>query len=459
MNTAVAVGRTLRHWFGDGIFRRIFKNAGFMLSGRAATGLLSLATLTLSARTLGVEKFGILVLVQTYGQVIATLATFQSPQAMIRYGAIALEREDTPAFQSLLKLLTSLDALGGVVAVIVGFMLAPIIGPYIGWSPEVIGYAQLYSFLVFFTACATPTGVLRLLDRFDLLAMQTTMTPLLRLIGISTAVLLHAPFWGYLLAWFFAQMAGGTTLTVLAWREVYRRKRLTGMSLSWQNLGAAHPGVLGFLVQSNLYSALLILTGHASTFLIGYFAGPGSAGLYKLGRDSATVLTKPAELLNQSIYPEFARLGSRNAWHEFKRLILRGSAVAAGAGAVMVALVVTLGAPFLHTFFGEAFAGAYIPLVLLVSAAGISIMGFPMDAALFAMGKSGIPLRISTTVVFAVQLPLLILLTRMFGLNGAGFAVLAGAATTLVTMSLFAVNQLRQRTVSTTVSDEVTVSP
>ncbi len=446
MQIAVKVGQTLRHWFGDGVFRRIFKNAGFMLGGRAATGLFSLGTLTLCARTLGVEQFGILVLVQTYGQVIATLATFQSPQAVIRFGAISLQRDDTSGFQSLLKFVTLLDLAGGIAAVIVGYFIAPLVGPYVGWNAEVIGYAQLYSFLVFFTACATPTGVLRLLDRFDMLAVQTTMIPLLRLVGISIAVLTKAPFWAYLLAWFFAQMAGGATLTFLAWREVYRRKRLAGWTFSLSNLQDAHPGVLRFLVQTNLYSALLILTGHASTFLIGYLAGPSAAGLYKLGRDAATVLTKPAELLNQSIYPEFARLGSRDSWHEFARLILRGAAVAAGAGAVMVVVVVTFGSPFLRAFFGEQFAGAYVPLVLLVAAAGVSIIGFPMDAALFALGRAGIPLRVSTSVIVVVQLPLLVFLTRTYGSAGAGFAVLAGAIATVMTMTLLTVSQLRQRT-------------
>jgi len=450
MKLVLRLGQTLRHWFGDGIFRRIFKNAGLMLTGRAATGVFSLATLTLAARTLGVEQFGILVLVQVYGQVIATLATFQSPQAVIRYGATSLEQNDTPAFQALLKYLTLLDVGAGVVAVIVGYLAAPLIGPHVGWSAEVIGYAQLYSFLVFFTVCATPTGVLRLLDRFDLLAVQTTMIPLLRLIGVATAVVLEAPFWAYLLAWFVAQMLGGTTLTFLAWRELYRRGRLAGFDFSLKALRHPHPGLLRFVIQSNLYSALLILTGHASTFLIGYLASPSAAGLYKIGRDAATVLTKPAELLNQSIYPEFARLGSRQAWHEFGRLIMRGAAVAAGAGLFMLIVVVLFGSVFLGAFFGEDFKAAYVPLVLLVSAAGLAIVGFPMDVALFALGRAGIPLRVSTGVIVLIQLPLLVLLTRSYGPAGAGCAVLVGSAATVVVMTLLTMRELRLKSVAAT---------
>jgi O-antigen/teichoic acid export membrane protein len=416
-----------------------------MLSGRAATGLLSLGTLTLSARTLGVEAFGVLVLVQTYGQVTATLATLQSPQAVIRYGATALEKNDRAAFQSLLKFSTLWDLGGGLLGSLIGFMAAPIVGPHMGWSPEVIGYAQLYSFLVLFTACVTPTGMLRLLDRFDVLAGQTVVTPLFRLIGIATAALLGAPFWGYLLAWFVAQFLGGISLTYLAWRELARSGHLKAMSLNLRGLTAPHPGILRFMIESNLYSAILILTNQASIFLIGYFAGPSAAGVYKVGRDVSTVLTKPAELLNQSIYPEFARLSSKGSWHDFARLIMRGSVIAAGAGAFMIALTTLGGVPFLTAFFGQDYTAAYLPLILLVTAAGFTLAGFPLDAALFALGKAGIPLRISTTVVVAVQLPLLVILTRLYGPVGAAISTITAAAVTAATMGAFTLRQLRKQ--------------
>ena len=96
-------------WFSDLVFRRVFKNAGFLLSGKFATGILGLAYLSLAARGLGVEQFGLLVLVQTYVQVITGLTTFHSWQAVIRYGALSVEHDDTPGFQTLISFTTALD--------------------------------------------------------------------------------------------------------------------------------------------------------------------------------------------------------------------------------------------------------------------------------------------------------------------------------------------------------------
>src|SRR5262245_44254602 len=141
MDALLFVPRTVRHWLADGILRRTFKNAGMLLSGRATNGLLSLATLSLLAHALGIEQFGILVLVQTYVLVLTACATFQSWQAVIRYGAICLETKNCASFQSLVKFTTLLDIAGVLFATAVGYFAAPIIGPYVDWTPEVIAYA------------------------------------------------------------------------------------------------------------------------------------------------------------------------------------------------------------------------------------------------------------------------------------------------------------------------------
>ncbi len=439
------VVKTVRHWFADGVFRRIFRNAALLLTGRATNGLLGLATLSLSARGLGLEQFGVFVLLQTYVNVIMALATFQSWQAVIRYGAICIENKNTAAFQALLKFTTLLDIAGVVVGATIGYFGAPLLGPYLGWSYQAIAYAQPFSLLILFTVLATPTGLLRLYNRFDVLAWQAVVTPLFRLIGIGLAVLFAAPFWVYLVAWFIASVVGGAVLVFAGLREAARHGVLTGMTFSLHGITAPHGGIWRFSIFSNLHASLQIVTGQMSTLLVGMLAGPSAAGLFKIGRDVATAISKPAELLNQSIYPEFARLGSRNEWHDFKGLILRGVSVAGTGGLVVLAAAFFGGHLFISAFFGPDFVSAYLPLILLVATAGVTLCAFPMDPALYAMGRPSIPLRIDTVVILAIYLPMLVLLTQRYGPMGAAIASLAAAIASLFGMTFFAVTQLRRR--------------
>jgi O-antigen/teichoic acid export membrane protein len=437
--------RTVRHWFADGIFRRIFKNAALLMSGRAANGLLGLATLSIMARGLGAEMFGVVILVQTYVLVITGLTTFQSWQALIRFGAISLKSAEPKDFQNLLKFTMVLDALGVIIGVVVGYFAAPLVGPYLQWSPEVIEATQLYSFLILFTVIATPTGILRLFDRFDLLTWQASITPLFRLIGVTIAAGLSAPLWGYLLAWFVAGVIGAVVLIIMGWHELSVRGHTANMNWSLRGLSAGHESIWKFSIVSNFHTSLQLVTGHMATFLVGIVAGPIAAGLYKIGKDVATTLTKPAEMLNQSIYPEFAKLGSDGAWNAFPRLIVRGGLLGGGAGLALLALCAVAGEWFLVLVFGPDFAAASTVLILLVAAATLTVAGFSMDPALYAMGRPGIPFQVNAVAVFLVFLPLLLWLGDRFGATGAGFAALASGSVIFVAMAFYTAAELRKR--------------
>ncbi|MGY8962370.1 MAG: lipopolysaccharide biosynthesis protein [Rhodospirillales bacterium] len=432
-------------WFSDLIFRRVFKNAGFLLSGKVATGVFGLAYLSLAARGLGIEQFGLLVLVQTYVQVITGLTTFHSWQAVIRYGAISVENDDTPGFQKLISFTTALDIGGVILGAIVAWFAAPLVGPVLGWSDEVIAYAQPYSLLILFTVIATPTGLLRLYDRFDILAWQVVITPATRLIGVTAAVLLDAPLWGYLLAWFVAGVVGGLTLVALGWREGVKQGRLNGMRWSLTGVTTTHTKIWSFCLASNFHSSLQMVTGHMSTLLVGAVATPAAAGLFKVAREVATALTKPAELLTQSIYPEFARLGSTGVWSAFGGLIRRAATLAGSAGLTVLIIMILLGKPFLALVFGPDFSAAYGALVLLVAAAVITISGFSFDPALYAMGRPSVPLKVNVIVVLCVYVPLLVLLTEGMGPLGAGVAMLVSASLIVGTMGLWTRKELRKR--------------
>ena len=73
---------------------------------------------------------------------------------------------------------------------------------------------------------------------------------------------------------------------------------------------------------SNLHVTVQTATGYLAPLLVGAFAGPAATGLFKIARDVATTITRPAELLNASVYPEFARFAGQEKWSALPRLIV-----------------------------------------------------------------------------------------------------------------------------------------
>jgi O-antigen/teichoic acid export membrane protein len=431
-------------WFADGLLGRIFRNAGMLMSGRAASGAFGLITLGLMARGLGPEVFGIVVLVQTYAFVVTGLTTFQSWQALIKYGAEYVQRQDLQGFHALVRFTTFLDVLGVVAGTAIAVAAIPWIGPYLDWTADVMIDAQFYCLVILFSVAATPTGILRLQNRFDLLSIQSAIAPALRAVGVTVAFLADAGITGYLAAWFFAGAVAGIAFIALGWREGVRSGLLTGMS--WRG-GVKPPeaGMWGFALASNFNSSLVLIPNQMATVLVGLVATPAAAGVYKIARDVSTALTKPAEMLNQSIYPEFAKLGSRDDWHQFARLILRGGALAGGAGVFVLIVLFVAGGWFIDLAFGAAFSAAHPVMLLLVGAATLTIAGFSMEPALFAMGRPGLPLRVNTVTVLGVFLPVLVVAGQDHGALAGGMAALAASTISFVALAVFTLLELRKR--------------
>ena len=97
----------------------------------AGFGLVALA---LTARALGPELLGVLALIEAYAALVDRLVRLEPWQALIKYGADALERNERDAFRSLLKLGALLDVGGAAASAGVAAAVVLIAGPWLGWS-------------------------------------------------------------------------------------------------------------------------------------------------------------------------------------------------------------------------------------------------------------------------------------------------------------------------------------
>ncbi|WP_231510335.1 lipopolysaccharide biosynthesis protein [Fischerella sp. PCC 9605] len=436
----------IKRWLANSIFlRRIIKNVTWLLGGRVITGLTSLVYLSTVTHQLGVTGFGTLVLIQTYIQIVVDLTTFQSSQAVIRYGAICLEQKNKVALQQLLKFTTLLDLVGVLVGLAIAVIIAPYLGSYIGWNQTLITQVQWCSLIILFTTTATPKGLLQLYNRFDWLAFQITIPTMISMLGAMVAAILNAPLWGYLVVWFIAQASGGLLLFLVGWREAWKRGLLKNINWSLMNLSQSHPGLLKFCIVSNLDSSLPMVMRQASPLVVGIFATPSAAGLFQVSYELSTPLKDIAQILTQSIYPELARLESQEKWRLFAILLLKSTAIAISIGVIIFIISVCLGQIVLKFAFGETFISAYGSLVLLVVAEIFTMGNCALEPAFYAIGKPSFPLRVNAIAILGVYLPLLLVLTKFFGIVGTGIATLSSTALILIFNSLLIWPQLRRR--------------
>lgn len=420
----------LRRWFRDGPLRRVYRNAGILLSGKTIAGLMDLAAFALAARALGPGQFGVLAMVMAYAQLIAGLAKFQSWQAVIHYGARCLDRDRRTDFQGLVKFTMLLDVGSAAAGALIAAAVAPLAGHWMGWDTGTVTLAMFSGLLVLTTISATPNGILRLFDRFDLLAGQSAITPGLRLFGGVIAYLSGAGLTGFVAVWFASGIIGRLALVALAWRELARQDFTHDMTWSLRGLVKRHPGLWRFVWSSNLSASMATVVERAPPLVIGWLVGPAAVGLYEVARRLAVVIIQPVLPLGQTIYPELARLSSRDDPKAIRKLVVRAAAVAGGLALIAFAVIAAAGPYLIDWIVGHAYAGAYGLLVLLALTSAISVFAFPMAPVMYAAGRPHVLLQV-VTAVSVFYFSILILLLWQVGLIGAGIAAVARAMTNL----------------------------
>ena len=405
--------------------RRVLANAGQLLSGRAVNAVVGLAYIALTARSLGKETMGVLVIINAFAQFLGDVAHFESWQTVIAYGTKPLADKDLPRFQQVLRLSLLLDLISSVVGVALGVLGAWLFWEALRWPPGMSGYGALYALSLGVMTPATGVGLLRLFDRFRYLAAEQAVSSFVRMIGCAICALAHAPIQYFLLAWAAGAFASFFYIAAVAVRDLRARGLLTGFR-PWGPTSRGLPGVWRFALSTNFSGTLEVGFTHVLTMAVGAILGPVQAAYWRIGKQVADGMAKPARLMVPALYPELAKLRAAGGQRAMTRLAIQIALIGGAAAGVLLMVSLLAGRWILETVMGQAFGAAADVMNWQVAAAAIGVMTLPLEPMLVSMRAAGAALIVRLVVViayFAALFPLI----RTFGLAGAGAALVASA--------------------------------
>lgn len=399
------------------------KSAGVLLIGKTAQGLLSVIYLALAARTLGAATFGTLVIINGLVVAVAEIARFDSWQVVLRYGTPAHEASERARLHEVLRFTLLLDLIGssvGLALVLAGLTAAMRI---FDLPPDLEGPVRVFSLsVVFLISTGGASGILRLLDRFDIIAWQNTIAPAIRLTGTVVLFAIGGDLEAFLWLWLGACVIGRSSLHVFAWSQLYRRGLLAGFTRQARTPLATDASVWRFAIGTSLNATLAVVDKHAGLLGVGWLIGPAASGFYRSALNLADLLIKPNRgLLTPAIYPELARLTARDKIKARGKMVRRTLLVVGSASiAVFIGLAV-LGEWLIAVVFGPAFQEAYGVMVFLALAGAVANCIFPFEPLLVSVGR--VRAVVGTRLIsVSVYLALLYVLVTQFGLVGAGIA-------------------------------------
>lgn len=410
---------------GGAVFARMGRNLAWLLGGRGFQAVASLLYLGLAARTLGPQRFGEFSLVLAYGQAIANIAQFQSWQTVIRYGTIHLAAGARDRLGRLLGLTTLFDcggALLGAVAAGAGVALA---AGWLGWDAAEQQRAGWFGIALLLSIGATPTGMLRLVDRFDLTTWCQAVGPLVRLAASLLAWATDGGISLFLVGW----AAAALLQHAATWIAALTRTGLPVMP-GWRRAIAAqreNAGIWRFALTTNAAGMVGLLGEQLATLAVGGAAGATAAGGFRIASKVARALARPIQIAARVLYPELARLHASADLATLDHVMARVSRYAAGLSLAVVVVALAAGGALIGLLAGPAYGFARDMLVVMALGVAIDLSGFALEPLLVAHGRAGVVLAIRTVGVVVLGLLIAALLPTM-GAMAAAIGTVAASA-------------------------------
>jgi len=334
---------------------------------------------------------------------------------------------------------THIAAAKAAVGAVIAIVAVPLVGPLLHWSVAEQGTAAIFGAVLLLTTGATPTGLLRLFDRFDLLTWTEAISPLVRLLGSLVAWWLGGGVAAYLWVWAlaaFGQMIGQWAAALLIGRsKIAIGRRSFALAVS------ENSRLWRFMLQTNLSNSLSLFWMQTGTLAVGSVAGAVQAGGFRIADRMAKGVIKPVETLTRALYPEMARLVATDERVVLRKVFIRTSWIAAAFSVAIVGIAGFAGGPILALVAGKEFAFASGYLFLLAISAAIDLTGFALEPFHNAHGRSGRVLR-SRAVGAAVYAVLLGILLPTIGAEGAAWASIGASSVMFLQLALSTVQIL-----------------
>jgi O-antigen/teichoic acid export membrane protein len=407
---------------------------------QGAISAADLVQIALITHALGLHQYGRLAIVISFVMLVGQFFDVRVGAAATMFGARRLRARDVGGATGVFQLSYLIDASTGVLGFAVVAALSPLAGPHLvgrGGTALILLFALT---LLISTVDESSITVLRLLDRFKLIAVYTTGLQALRVACLVGALLVSHSLIAVLIALVAFDLAGAIANASAA-ALVFRKT--TGRSLTQSAIGDFREKrqMVRMVFHTNVVSYARLAQVQLPTLIVGALSGATQAGLYKLGTAGGAIIGRLADPAYGAVLPRLARLWAEGRAGEIRRLIRRASLVAAPTLAAALLALVLLREPALRLLGGSGATQAGAVLVLVAVAQAINGALFWNVGLLFAAGRSGI-VSLIAVIGAVLQVALLVPLVVLFDANGAAAAFLATMVGTNLVAALLALRVL-----------------
>ena len=408
---------------------------------QGATSLADLAQIALIAHVLGLDQYGRFAVVVAFVMLVTRFFDVRVGVAATTLGARQLDRDPRRA-AGIFQLSYLIDAVTGLLGFTLVAALSLVVGPGLVGDNGALLIALFATSVLASTVGDSSLAILRLLDRYRLVAAYTVGLEAVRIALIVAALLISEGLVAVILALVVHQLlvtavqvaTAATSFRAALGRPLFREPALDAVADTRRQM-------LTTVLHTNVVSYARLAQTQLPTVLLGAISGPLQAGLYRIGMAAASAVGRLADPAYAALLPRLSRLFAAGRRESVRRLIQQSSRISVPVMVAAFALVVALREPILELLGGEGATDA--APVLVAGAAAFAINGavFWNIGVLFAAGRTQVVAVIAVTAALT-QVALLIPLVVTLDATGAALAFLGSMALSNLLITVIALRLL-----------------
>ena len=164
-----------------------------------------------------------------------------------------------------------------------------------------------------------------------------------------------------------------------------------------------------------------LINRRLSILILGIFVDSSQVGIFRVADQMALLINVGLQAMNLAIAPQFAHLYAIGNKERLQKLVTASSRIVFFLTFIVVTFLMLFGKPFLRIVFGEEFAPAYVPLVILAIGQLVNALTGSVAVLLNMTGHEQATAQ-GMTISAIANVVLNLILVPLWGSNGAALA-------------------------------------
>ena len=294
----------------DNFWKNLFKNSFWAFFGDASASAITFIISIILIKIIGSESYGILILAQSYMNIMDVIINIQSWRSTIQYGQKALVDGNDNELHSYVKLGCIMDISTAILCFIISILLPNLIGGLLHWSNEMILCSEIFAITIISHFAGTPTAILRLFNKYNLVALSKTLSAIFKITAIVAYYLItkNLNLVSSTIIFMLTDFIGNILLVIFAFYNYSKKYKISDIIKAKMPKDAK--SFISYTLWGTLSEIVDLPVQTIDVFIVSVL-GNATVAIYKIFKQIIGIISKVTGPIQQSILPQFSELSAK----------------------------------------------------------------------------------------------------------------------------------------------------